>query len=73
MCTLGSGNCGSYLGNLPIRLDLRLYTKFPRYRSGTDLLAVEFPELFITGLTSGEPILGDMVMDEGGDTTLLSS
>ena len=47
--------------------------KFPRYRSGTDLLVVDSPELFITGLTSGEPILGDMVMDDGGDTTLLSS
>lgn len=45
--------------------------KLPPYRSGGDLLVVESPELFITGLTSGEPILGDMVIDEGGDTTLL--
>lgn len=48
-----------------------LYMKLPPYRSGGDLLVVESPELFITGLTSGEPILGDMVIDEGGDTTLL--
>lgn len=51
----------------------RLYKKCPRYLSGGDLLAVESLELCIKGLTSGEPILGDMVMDEGGDTTLRSS
>lgn len=47
--------------------------KFPRCPSEGDLLAVEPFELFITGLTSGEPILGDIVIDEGGEMTLLSS
>jgi hypothetical protein len=45
---------------------------FPRCPSEGDLLPVESFELFITGLTSGKPILGDMVI-EGGDMTLLSS
>ena len=49
------------------------YMKFPGYPSGGDLLAVESRELFISGLTSGEPIRGDIVVDAGGEMALLSS
>jgi hypothetical protein len=82
ICTFKSSNCGTVFGKLlsGTKLmdkrkskDLRLYMKFSQCPSGGDLLAVESFELFITGLTSGEPIRGDMVMDEGGDMTLLSS
>jgi hypothetical protein len=71
--TLGKLLPGKKSINTRTSKGFRLYMKFSRYPSGGDLLAVESFELLITGLTSGEPILGDMVIDEGGDMTLLSS